>query len=170
MIKKTNAVTARYSTSTRHGLVRDLRGTAAIEFAIVMFPLIFLIFGAILSGFNLMALAALNAATKDAGRQIQIGAIRGTSDSAVRTLICNRMAIAVSSCNSLVIYAVSGPTFGASQATPAAWTTLPPASFSPGTNGDSVVLQVAYTSPLGLSMTNIGNSVLAATTVFKNEP
>ena len=169
MVHETDATTAGQPKPVRRRLLRDVRGAAAVEFAVVALPLMFLITSAILSGTNLMALAALNDGTREAGRQIQIGTIRGSSDSAVRTLVCNRLSNLVP-CSAFVIYAVSGPTFGASQATPAAWTTLPPASFSPGANGDAVVLQVAYTSPLGFSMSNVGSSVLVATTAFKNEP
>ena len=169
MIHESGATAVGQSEPVRRRFLRDTQGVAAVEFAVVVLPLMFLIVSAILSGIDLMALAALNDATREAGRQIQIGTIRGSSDGAVRTLVCNRLSNLVP-CNAFVIYAVSGPTFGASQATPVAWTTLPPASFSPGTNGDSVVLQVAYTSPFGFSMANVGSSVLAATTAFKNEP
>lgn len=69
-----------------------------------------------------------------------------------------------------MIYAASGPTFGVMQVATVTGTTLSPMTFSPGTRGSSVLLQVAYNSPFGLSMANIQSFVLTSTTAFRNEP
>lgn len=171
MAHESDAAAARRPKTLRRMLLRDSRGATAVEFALIAFPLCLLLFGTAVSGINLMALGLLDAATKEAGRQIQIGAIRGTSDSAVRTLICGYMSNLVTACSSaLMIYAASGPTFGVVQVATVTGTTLSPTTFSPGTPGSSVLLQVAYKSPFGLSMANIQSLVLTSTTAFRNEP
>ena len=140
-----------------------------LEFALIATPLFVLLLGMIVLGVNLMALGVLNAATKEAGRQIQIGAIRGSSDSDVRTLICNYMSSLAPSCSStLMIYVASGATFGAVQAATVVGTAFSPVAFSPGTNGSSVLMQVAYRIPFGLA--DVKDFTLTSTTVFKNEP
>ncbi len=145
-----------------------------MEFALLATPLFLFVIGILVVGINLLSLAVLNAATKEAGRQIQIGAIRTNSDDTpVRTLICSRMGVLVPACSSnktLRIYAASGPTFGAVPVATVTQTTLFQNSFSPGSSGSSVVLQIAYINPLGLSLAKIANFTLASTTVFKNEP
>ncbi len=142
-----------------------------MEFALVAVPLFFLVLGAIASGLNIMAMGVLNVATKEAGRKIQIGAIRGTSDSEIRTLICGYVSALVPSCqNALMIYAASGATFSGVAAATVVGTAFSPAGFSPGSAGSSVVLQVACNSPFGMSLTNATNFMLTATTVFRNEP
>jgi Flp pilus assembly protein TadG len=168
---KNNAGVARRLKPARRRLLRDTRGAAAVEFALVATPLFFLVLGALASGMNIMAMGALNFATKEAGRKIQIGTIRGTSDSEIRTLICGYVSAVVPSCqNTLMIYAASAPTFSGVAAATVVGTAFSPAGFSPGIAGDSVVLQVACNSPFGMSLTDTVNFTLTATAVFKNEP
>ncbi len=171
MAYKNNAGAARRSEPVRRRLLRDTRGAAAVEFAIVAVPLYFLVLGALAAGMNIMAMGVLNFATKEAARKIQIGTIRGTSDSDVRTLICGYVSAIVPSCqNALMIYAASGPTFSAAASATVVGTAFSPAGFSTGTAGNAVVLQVACNSPFGMSLTNAANFMLTATTVFQNEP
>lgn len=171
MAYQSNAAATRRPAPLWHMLLRDTRGATALEFAIIAFPLCLLLLGSVVSGINLMALGLLNAATKEAGRQIQIGAIRGTSDNEVRTLICGYMSNLAPACSSaLTIYAASGPTFSVVQVATVTGTTLSQTSFSPGVRGSSVLLQVAYKSPFGLSMANVENFMLTSTTAFRNEP
>lgn len=173
-----NAVAARRPEPFRRRLLRDVRGTAAVEFALIAVPLFFLIIGAMIFGTNLMALGLLNYAAKDAGRQLQIGNMRDASDAAVRTWICGYVSSIVPSCQTaLMIYVASGMIYVASGATfsvvPAATvtgTSLSPIGFSPGLPRNAVVLQVSCNSPFGLGLANPGSFMLTATTVFLNEP
>lgn len=168
---KRKAGAARQPEPTRRRLLRDIRGAAAVEFAFVAVPLSFLVLGAIASGMNIAALGVLNFATKEAARKIQIGTIRGTSDSEVRTAICDYVSAIVPSCQSaLMIYAASGPTFSGVAAATVVGTAFSPAGFSTGNAGSAVVLQVACNSPFGMSLTNATNFMLTATAVFQNEP
>ncbi|HEY0203399.1 MAG TPA: TadE/TadG family type IV pilus assembly protein [Acetobacteraceae bacterium] len=171
LVHESNAGAARRLELARPRLLRDVRGTTAVESAMVAIPLFFLVLGALACGMNIMAVGVLNFATKEAARKIQIGTIRGTSDSAVRTVICDYVSAIVPSCQTaLMIYAASGPTFSAAAAATVVGTAFSPAGFSTGTAGDSVVLQVACNSPFGMSLTNTANFMLTATSVFQNEP
>ncbi len=171
VVRGSNAVAARRPKPVRRRLLRDTRGAAALEFALVAVPLFFLVIGAMVFGTNVMALGLLNYAVKDAGRQLQIGNLRGSSDAAVRTWICGYVSSIVPSCQTtLMIYAASAPTFSAVPIATFAAATLSPTSFSPGLAGNAVVLQVACNSPFGLGLANPGSFLLTATTVFLNEP
>ena len=142
-----------------------------MEFALIAVPLFFLIMGAMIFGANLMALGLLDYATKDAGRQLQIGKLRNASDAAVRTWICGYVSSIVPSCQTqLMIYVASGATFSLVSATTVTATALSPTGFSPGLPGNAVVLQVACNSPFGFGLANPGSFLLTATTVFLNEP
>lgn len=171
MVRGSKAVAARRLKPVRRRLLRDMRGAATIEFALVAVPLFFLVIGAMVFGANLMALGLLDYATKDAGRQLQIGNMRNTSDAAVRTWICGYVSSMVPSCQTtLMIYVASGATFSSVPTGTVTATSLSPVSFSPGLPGNSVVLQVACNSPFGFSLANPGSFLLTATTVFLNEP
>ncbi len=144
-----------------------------MEFALLATPLFLFVIGILVVGINLMAMAVLNAATKEAGRQIQIGAIRTNSDDTpVRTLVCGRMGVLVPDCsNKIQIYAASGSTFGVVTVATATQTTLfRSGTFLPGVSGSSVLLQIGYVNPLGLSLAKITSFTLASTTAFINEP
>jgi Flp pilus assembly protein TadG len=171
VVRGSNAVAARRLKPVRRGLLRDARGAAAMEFALVAVPLFFLIMGAMIFGANLMALGLLDYATKDAGRQLQIGNMRDASDAAVRTWICGYVSSIVPSCQAaLMISVASGATFSVVPAATVTGTSLSPTGFSPGLPGNAVVLQVACNSPFGLGLANPGSFMLTATTVFLNEP
>lgn len=171
LAQESNAVAARRPEPFRRRLLRDVRGTAAVEFALIAVPLFFLIMGAMIFGANLMALGLLNYAAKDAGRQLQIGNMRDASDAAVRTWICGYVSSIVPSCQTaLMIYVASGATFSVVPAATVTGTSLSPIGFSPGLPRNAVVLQVSCNSPFGLGLANPGSFMLTATTVFLNEP
>ncbi len=173
VVRGSNAVAARRPQPARRRLLGDVRGAAAMEFALIGVPLFFLIMGAMIFGANLMALGLLDYATKDAGRQLQIGNlnVRTTTDAAVRTWICGYVSSIVPSCQTaLMIYVASGVTFSTVPSATVTATSLSPTGFSPGLPGNAVVLQVACNSPFGFGLANSGGFLLTATTVFLNEP
>ena len=69
-----------------------------------------------------------------------------------------------------MIYAGSGASFSTIPVATVSGTTLSPTSYSTGTNGSLVVLQVAYKTPFGIPFTSVGAFMLTSTTVFRNEP
>ena len=171
MTSQPSATAARRPGTRLRAMLRDTRGSTSMEFSLLAIPLFLFVIGILVVGINLMAMAMLNATTKAVGRQIQIGNIRGTSDASVRTYVCDRMGVLVPACSTtLQIYAASGATFGVVPAATATQTKLSPTGFSPGVAGSSVLLQIAYVNPLGLSLAKITSFMLASTTVFKNEP
>ena len=118
-----------------------------------------------------MVSGMFDVATKDAGREIQIGHIRSNTDSAVRTFICGQLGGIMPNCkSSLMIYAGSGASFSTIPVAAVSGTTLSPTSYSTGTNGSLVVLQVAYKTPFGIPFSGVGAFTLTSTTVFRNEP
>lgn len=171
MTSEPSATAARRPGVRLQAMLRNTRGSTSMEFALLVTPLFLFVIGILVVGINLMAMAMLNATTKEVGRQIQIGAIRGSSDAPVRTYVCSRMGVLVPNCSTtLQIYAASGPTFGVVPVATVTQTKLSLTGFSPGSSGSSVLLQIAYVNPLGLSLANITSFMLASTTVFKNEP
>lgn len=171
MTLKPDTIPARRPGTRLATLLRSSSGSTSMEFSLLVMPLFLLITGILVIGINLMSLAMLNAATKEAGRQIQIGTIRGNSDAPVRTLVCDRMGVLVPACSTtLQIWATSGTTFGAVSVAKVTQTTLSPTGFSTGGSGSSVLLQIAYVNPLGVSLAKITSFMLASTTVFMNEP
>ena len=168
MTSQPSATAARRPGTRLRAMLRDTRGSTSMEFSLLAIPLFLFVIGILVVGINLMAMAMLNATTKAVGRQIQIGNIRGSSDASVRTYVCDRMGVPVPACSTtLQIYAASGATFGVVPAATATQTTLSPTGFSPGVAGSSVLLQIAYVNPLGLSLAKIPSFMLVSTTVFK---
>ena len=162
---------ARRQEPCRRRLLRDDRGATAVEFAVIAIPLILLLIGTVVSAASIMVWGMFDIATKDAGRQIQIGSIRSNTDSAVRTFICGQLGGIVADCKgALMIYAGSGASFSTIPVATVSGTTLSPTSYSTGTNGSLVVLQVAYKTPFGIPFTSVGAFMLTSTTVFRNEP
>lgn len=96
---------------TRSGLFRiakplaDRRGAAAVEFALIAFPLIFLLFSCIELAMVILLSVTLDNATDLASRQIRTGiTTQGNSTAAsFRQQICNNMGWLQNSCNSSLL-------------------------------------------------------------------
>lgn len=151
-------------------LGRHVRGVASVEFAIVAIPFLTLLFLIIGAGIQLFAYGAMDAGMRSAARQIRIGAFRGTSDSAVRSLICSQMSGLASSCSALQIYVTSGVSFAALQAASVSNGTLSQTGFAPGVGGSFVLIQVAYNAPTLLPLPNAMATGFLSSTAFRNEP
>jgi len=149
---------------------RDRRGSATLEFAMVAIPLIFWIFALLIFGLYMFTQAAIDAAIQEAGRQIQIANIRGTSAAPVRTLVCNRMGGLVSSCPDLQIYATSGTSFLALTAATLIGSSLSSTNFDVGGAKSYVLLQIAYKSPFLIPFGVVSSVTLTSSFAFKNEP
>ena len=147
----------------------DRRGATAIEFAIIAIPLVFWIFALLIFGLYIFTQATSDAATQEAGRQIQIAAIRGSA-APVRTRVCTRMGSLASSCPDIQVYATSGVSFSALTAATVIGATLTPTSFDSGGSRSYVLLQVAYKSPFLIPFGIISSLTLTSSFAFKNEP
>jgi Flp pilus assembly protein TadG len=61
-------------------ILRDCRGTAAIEFAVIAMPLFIMILGMIETGLLAFTSAVTEAATREAARQVRTGNVQNASD------------------------------------------------------------------------------------------
>lgn len=152
-------------------LLRDRKAVAAIEFALVGLPMIFLIFGMFIFGLHFLTQASIDTATRAAARQIQMGAIRNGSSDQVRSFICPLLGGLVKDpCTGLQIYAASGTTFASLTAATVTGATLSKTTFATGGAGDSVLLQVAYNNPKAIPLVGMTSLTVLSTIAFKNEP
>ncbi|CAA7625901.1 TadE/TadG family type IV pilus assembly protein [Magnetospirillum sp. UT-4] len=79
----------------------DRRGAAAVEFAVIALPLFMMLFGMIETGIMAFTSAVLEAATREAARQVRTGVVQNAGDAVARfraefcphlpaTLACDR--------------------------------------------------------------------------------
>ena len=152
--------------------LRDEKGVAALEFAIVGSVFLFVVLFVIDLGLQQFTQATMDAATQAAARQIQIGTYRSNDPSAMVSSICTRLSVLAPSCTTtlpssanLSVYAVSSTQFsGLTRATPPF-----ASSFSPGGSRSYVLLQVAYKRPQ-LIPTGFAEPYLMSSVIFENEP
>lgn len=175
--------------SSRHfALCR--RGATALEFALVAAPFLALLVALFETALVFFASRVLDEVTEEASRYILTGQAQqaNMSQSQFQTYLCtstNTAALvsALFNCNNLMINvenysdfasaSTSTPTltFNKSGAVSNTWT------YSPGTPGSIVVVQVMYQwpiilGPLAFNLSNLsdGNRLLVSTAVFKSEP
>ena len=152
------------------GLFKDRRGLAAVEFALVSVPFMMLIYFILGSGIQLFTYGAMDTAVRYAARQVRIGAVRGTSDTALRNLICTQMSGLAVSCSALQIYATSGASFSSLTPGVVSGASLSKTGFAPGNPGQYVLLQVAYTAPVLMPLGNPLAPTFLSSISFRNEP
>ncbi|CAN5138492.1 pilus assembly protein [soil metagenome] len=163
---------------------RNRDGSSAIEFAMVAFPFFFMMFAIIEIGMIFVTDSILENATIETGRMIRTGEVAGSSMSAsqFKTQLCNRMSIFASQCPSRATIDVrvinqfrnqnppdpmaSGTSFDSTQL-----------GYQPGQPGSLILIRVFYKQPLftpflaqALSKLGDGNTIMTATTTFRNEP
>jgi Flp pilus assembly protein TadG len=157
--------------------VRNNRGVAALEFAIVAPVVLLLLGGVIENGIILFTQSLLDNAARDAGRLIQTGQVQqGGGVSAFTTQLCNDVSGMIP-CGSLQYYVQSGGTFSSLNVTVtnSGGTMANSGSFDAGNPGDDVAVQVAYNRPyliplVGKYMAVNGSTLLVSTVIFQNEP
>ncbi|CAN5119175.1 pilus assembly protein [soil metagenome] len=163
---------------------RERDGSSAIEFAMVAFPFIFMMFAIIEIGMVFITDSVLENATIETGRLIRTGQVAGSQTTAAqfKTQFCSRMSIFSSQCSSRATIDVRVITQFRNQNPPdpmANGTTFDTSKlvYQPGSPGSLMLVRVFYTQPLftpflaqGLSRLGDGNTTLTATTTFRNEP
>jgi Flp pilus assembly protein TadG len=176
-------------------------GTTAVELAFVGPPFLLLLAAIFELGLTLTAQSLLDGAARDAARLIRTGQVQtqGSPIGTFQTLLCSKMSsiMSVSECDSKVIFEVQVFTsFGSVSFTPCTLNanqtgTGTACTFSPGTGGQIIGVQVSYPRPFiipwvgaclsggscwaGLGTTNgsnagTGTATLTATVIFQNEP
>jgi Flp pilus assembly protein TadG len=162
------------------GIAADCRGAAAIEFAVIALPLFMMLFGMIETGIMAFTSSVLEAATREAARQVRTGVVQGAADAAsrFRTEFCPHLP-ATMACSRFYFDIRTFADFAA--------ITLPPVSFdadgvpqglqfAPGGANSVIAVRVIHpyrfmTPWVGQLMGGADNTVpLIATAVMRAEP
>ncbi len=163
--------------------MRNTKGAAAVEFALLMIPFVALTLGAAQTSVVFVMDQVLATAAKAASRQLRTGAAQdaNATQSAFHTAVCN---LASSfNCAGLLVDVKSASNFAGLNTAPPVITYnaqgQPTNTFSyvPGGPGDTVILRVMYNWPIfggpfapGLANQSNGTRLLVSTVVWKNEP
>jgi Flp pilus assembly protein TadG len=164
-------------------LLRDQRGTTAIEFGILAIPF-FVIVGAILeTAVVFLASQILDSAVQDASRLILTGQAQNASYTLddFKGAVCDHL-YGMFNCDNLQIRVNTVTDFASATTTPpidpsdpTQWKLVP--AFQPGTGSSIVMVQVYYKWPtilnfagLDLASYSDGTRLLGAVRVFENEP
>ena len=161
----------------------DNRGAAAVEFAIIGTSFMVMLLAAFEFGYMLFIQSTLDNAARDAARLIRTGQAQGSANptSTFSTLLCNDVSSLIS-CGSIIYQAQVFNDWTSAQT---AVNNPPPrdingnmisAGFSPGTQGQIMVVTVSYNYPFFTPW--VGNLVggssrtayLQSVVVFQNEP
>jgi Flp pilus assembly protein TadG len=173
------------TTRSRLGaFVADEAAATAVEFAILVTPLLFLILASLQLAIIFFAGQVLQSAAIASGRQLMTGSAQdaGLSQSQFQSAVCANAPMLFSCSNIMVDVQSAGsfssvstapltPTYDANGNVTNKW------QYSPGSPGDIVILRLMYSWPVvagpllpGLANQSNGNRLLVATSVFKNEP
>ena len=107
---------------------RDQRGAAAVEFALVLLPMLYLIFGSIQYGWYFYAMQSGSSAVGDAARRVAVGNCQTVGE--VQTLLKNKLGAATtassaSGINTTVTYTTAADgSYAVSDLAPGAYTAL----------------------------------------------
>src|SRR5579863_7342971 len=159
------------------------QGTTAVEFALVAPAFLALLFAIIETTLFLFAQATLQNAAVQAGRLFMTGQAQtaGTTQTQFATQVCPMLS-ALFTCGNLQINVSTYSSFsGANTAAPSLYDSsgkpITTGTFSPGTPGQVMVVQIAYPwkiigIPLGsvLSNTGYGTAEIMGVTAFRVEP
>ncbi|MGA3302785.1 MAG: TadE/TadG family type IV pilus assembly protein [Methylovirgula sp.] len=164
---------------------RRREGATAVEFALIAIPFFLVIMATVQTAIVYMAQQELETVTEQASRYILTEQATGDTQTQFAQTVCNQVS-ALFNCKGLMINVQN---YGTGTSFSSATTTAPTLTFdskgnvsntwtfSPGTNGSIVVVQVMYQWPIYLKPFNFnlsnlsnGNRLLMATAVFRNEP
>ena len=162
----------------------DERAATAVEFAILVTPLVFLILASLQLSIIFFAGQCLQSAAITSGRQLMTGSAQqaGLTQAQYKQAVCNNAPV-LFTCANLMVDVESATTFS-STSTSAPTVTYDVNhnvtntwNYSTGGPGEIVVLHVMYNWPVvaspllpGLANQSNGDRLLVATSVFKIEP
>lgn len=133
---------------------RDKRGTAAVEFALIGFPCIFLIVGIVEMAVMFTAQSVLHESAFTASRMIRTGQLQqspgGGQESMFRTAVCDFAALMIP-CNAIQFQVQQVPSFGDAEDMPPRFDddgNLQDTGFDPGGPEDVVLIRIAYNYPV----------------------
>ena len=172
-----------YLKSYSKRLVADKRGGAAVEFALVAGPLLFLIMSCFEIAFVILIGFTLDNATAIVARQVRMGikTASNSTASSFKTEICNAMGWMKADCMAnLQIDVHTYPNFGAISLTPPITNgNLDTSSFGYSVGGTGAIQVVnvyypwkTYTTYLNFGTRNLNSGKVLVTSrfIFKNEP
>nr|WP_296576828.1 TadE/TadG family type IV pilus assembly protein [Phreatobacter sp.] len=160
---------------------RDKDGVAAVEFALVAGPFLFLLFAIIELAMVFFAGQVLETATSNASRLIMTGQAQSQNfnQAAFKNEICNKTN-ALMNCAGIAVDVRTYTNFGSGgTSSPVSGGAVNYAgmTYSQGNGGDIVVVRAVYEWPVlmptfGLTVGNLSNGkrLLMATAAFRNEP
>lgn len=166
------------------GLPKDERAATAVEFAILVTPLLFLILAALQLGIIFFAGQCLQSAAISSARELMTGSAQdaGMSRSQFQNAVCTNAPV-LFTCSGIMVDVQSASAYSNISTTPITVTydangnVTNTWSYSPGAAGDIVIMRVMYNWPVvagpllpGLANQPNGDRLLVATSVFKNEP
>jgi Flp pilus assembly protein TadG len=159
------------------------RGATAVEFAIVVFPFLALLFAIIEIALVFFASQVLETATADSARRIMTGEVQNEKMSYAdfKNDLCGRIHGLFDCQTGVKIDVQKYSSFGTANVSPPldqdGNLDASKFGFDPGVQGDIVVVRVAYEWPVfvrkfGLDMASLpnGKRLLLATAAFRNEP
>jgi len=165
---------------------RAQRGAMAVEFAIVAFPFLLLLFGIVELALVFIVSMTLETATGDAARMIRTGEFQSggsTSKTDFQTLVCSKMSWLSTGCaGKLTVdvktFAIDDFTAMSTSGTQNPLTFNPAVTcFSPGGPTDVVLVRTYFEWPLftpllNHALVNMGNGkrLVTAVAAFRNEP
>jgi Flp pilus assembly protein TadG len=165
--------------------VRDEAAATAVEFAILITPLLFLLLASLQLGIIFFAGQCLQSVAIGAGRELMTGTVQDAGDSQsqfIQNAVCPNAPV-LFTCGAIMVDVESASSYSNVSTTP-----LTPTydsngnvtnkwSYSPGAAGDIVIVRLMYNWPVvaapllpGLANQPNGDRLLVATSVFKNEP
>lgn len=161
------------------GMLRDERGSAVIEFALVVSPFLLLLVGTLEISVMFFASAVIEGATKEAARQIRTGQIQGEADplAAFQTELCDSL-YNVIDCTDVVFNVQTFANFGAvSMAVEVDEDgEIINTGFAPGGSSAVTVVRAIYRwdfiTPLigNVIPAGLGGHLIVSTVAFQNEP
>lgn len=176
----------------KRGFVRNERGAAAIEFALLSLPFFTLIFAILETSIVFLAEQILDSAVQDASRNIRTGQAQNASWTAdtFRAEICeglygmfdcaaDKLIVKVSVVTSFATATVTDPIDSdctlTSDPTECGWTITP--SYAAGVGSSIVLVQAYYKWPTIVNLPGFnlqtqagGTRLMSAVRVFRNEP
>ena len=158
----------------------DPGGAAAVEFALVVLPLVMLIFAILELALVFWLSALMDDALNTAARKIKTGQVTASTEAAAtafKSVICDEVKLLASDCTTnLAVDVRTFATLNAIDSSPPMINgVVDPAAmtFVPGGPSDVVLVRAYYRWPIftpGLTMAMGSTRLITATTTFRNEP
>lgn len=162
---------------------KDRRGSAAVEFALIAFPFMMILFGILEVALMFFVSTTLDSATATAAREIRTGRLQATAGTPAdnfRTMICDRSFNMLDCTNRLYFDVRVAPDFNDPSNDPLSDGIMDPGEFGfdAGDAGDIVIVRAFYdwqvfTPLMGNVIANTPDKerrVLMSAFAFRNEP